>query len=335
MKKILITGGAGFIGCNLVRKALDLSFKVTNIDLLSYASNENNNNDCKNHSEYNFIKADIRDRKIIEEIIFSERPDYIMNLAAESHVDNSINSPDSFIETNIFGTYNLLEASRKYYLHNKSKTFIFHHISTDEVFGSLGEKGSFNENSPYKPRSPYSASKASSDHLVKAWQNTFNPPTLVTNCSNNYGPFQHPEKFIPLIITNILRDREIPIYGDGNNIRDWLHVNDHCDALLKILLNGKLGESYNIGSENELKNIDLVNLICQLMQEIKPSTKNYKNLIKFVKDRPGHDERYAINPRKIKKEVGWSPKILFNQGLKETIHWYIENKDWWMPLIKV
>ena len=335
MKKILITGGAGFIGCNLVRKALRASFKVTNIDLLSYASNKENNKDCENNPSYNFIKADIRDRKIIEEILFSEKPNYIMNLAAETHVDNSISSPKTFIETNIIGTFNLLEASRKYNTKNKSKNFIFHHISTDEVYGSLGEKGFFNEKSPYNPRSPYSASKASSDHLVKAWQNTYDLPTLITNCSNNYGPFQHPEKFIPLIITNIIRNREIPIYGDGKNIRDWLHVNDHCDALLKILLKGKIGESYNIGSNNEFKNIDLVKLICQLMQDIQPSSRNYANLIKFVKDRPGHDERYAINPQKVIKEIGWRPSISFKKGLKETIQWYLENKNWWMPLIKL
>lgn len=335
MKKILITGGAGFIGSNLIRKALNKKFNIVNLDFLIHGINSVNNREIKNNKSYKFIKEDINNLKKVEKIIFSEKPDYIMHLAAETHVDNSIINPSRFLETNVMGTFNLLEASRKYLEKYNPPDFIFHHISTDEVYGSLGREGSFTEESPYLPRSPYSASKASSDHLVNAWNATYGLPILITNCSNNYGPFQHPEKFIPLMITNILRDKEIPIYGNGQNIRDWLHVNDHCDALLKILLNGKIGESYNIGSENELKNIDLVNLICYLMQEIRPSKKNYKNLIKFVKDRPGHDERYAINPHKLKKEIDWTPKILFNKGLKDTIQWYINNKDWWMPLIRL
>ena len=335
MKKILITGGAGFIGSNLIKKALNKSFNIVNLDFLTYGVGSANNKEIEDNKSYKFIKEDINNFKKVEEIIFSEKPDFIMHLAAETHVDNSIINPSRFLETNVMGTFNLLEASRKYLERYNPSGFIFHHISTDEVYGSLGRKGSFTEESPYLPRSPYSASKASSDHLVNAWYSTYGLPILITNCSNNYGPLQHPEKFIPLIITNILRDKEIPIYGDGQNIRDWLHVNDHCDALLKILLKGKIGESYNIGSENELKNIDLVNLICDLMQEIKPCTKNYKKLIKFVKDRPGHDERYAIDPHKTKKEIGWTPKILFNKGLKETIQWYINNKSWWMPLIRL
>ena len=335
MKKIIVTGGSGFIGSNLIKKALKKGYNIVNLDNITYASSSQNNKDLISNPYYKFIKVDIRDSTKIEKIINFEQPNFIMNLAAETHVDNSIISPQSFIQTNIMGTFNLLEASRKYLIKNKGKSFIFHHISTDEVFGSLGKNGSFNERSPYSPRSPYSASKASSDHLVKAWQVTYNLPTLITNCSNNFGPYQHPEKLIPLVITNILRNKKIPVYGDGKNVRDWLYVDDHADALLKVLERGRIGENYNIGSENEIKNLDLINQICELMQELRPSSTNYKDLISFVKDRPGHDARYSINPAKIKKELQWEPKVKFKSGLIKTIEWYLKNKAWWMPLLKL
>tara|TARA_B100000242_G_C43049252_1_gene490064 strand:- start:1260 stop:2261 length:1002 start_codon:yes stop_codon:yes gene_type:complete len=329
MKKIIITGGNGFIGCNLVKKALKKGFNVVNIDALTYASNKLNNIEFSNYQNYTFFQEDILNEEKIYKIVSSEKPDYIMHLAAETHVDNSISSPLKFIETNIKGTYNLLEASRKYLKEYNPNNFIFHHISTDEVFGALGKKGFFTEESPYSPRSPYSASKAASDHLVNAWHYTYNLPTLITNCSNNYGPFQHSEKLIPLVITNILMKKEIPVYGDGTNVRDWLHVHDHVDALFEVLEKGTIGESYNIGSENEIKNIELVHKICEIMQNLNNVTQDCKQLIKFVEDRPGHDERYAICPKKINNQIKWKSKINFDEGLKNTINWYVNNEEWW------
>lgn len=333
IKLIIITGGAGFIGSNFVNGWLrNHDETILNIDKLTYAGNLDNVIQHEDDPNHQFMKADICD-PILDDIIQVHRPRAIIHFAAESHVDRSILGPAAFIQTNINGTFNLLEAARKYWtpLPAKQKeTFRFIHISTDEVFGSLALGDSaFTEQNAYQPNSPYSASKASSDHLVRAYFHTYGFPTIITNCSNNYGPYQFPEKLIPLMIANALAEKSLPIYGDGKNIRDWLHVADHCQALLQVLNAGIPGETYNIGSNNERSNLEIVTLICEILDSIKPRTKgSYRELIKFVADRPGHDFRYAIDSSKIKRELNWQAAIPFRQGLEETVKWYLDNQVW-------
>ena len=332
--KILVTGGAGFIGSAVVRQAVRAGHEVVNLDVLTYAANLENVANVSNAPGYAFEQADIRDRAALDRIFADHRPDAVMHLAAESHVDRSIDGPGEFIETNINGTYNLLEAARAYWSREgKPAGFRFHHISTDEVFGSLGEDGQFTEDTPYDPRSPYSASKAASDHLVRAWHETYGLPVVMTNCSNNYGPFHFPEKLVPVVILKALSGQPIPVYGDGGNVRDWLYVEDHADALLCVLENGQLGRSYNIGGENEAKNIDLVRTICTHMDDLHPQGAPHADLITFVTDRPGHDRRYAIDPTRIRDELGWRPSVTVEEGLRRTVEWYLANEDWWRPLL--
>lgn len=316
MKKILVTGGAGFIGSNFIKYMLDKypDYKIINLDLLTYAGNLENLAEVENHPHYTFVKGDICDGSLVNQLV-SEGVNYIINFAAESHVDRSIEDPGVFIRTNVMGTQILLDAALK----NNIDKFV--QISTDEVYGSLGETGYFTEETPLAPNSPYSASKAGADMLVRAYHETFKLPVNITRCSNNYGPYQFPEKLIPLIIANAQEDKEIPVYGDGLNIRDWLHVKDHCSAIDAVLHRGKPGEVYNIGGHNEKKNIEIVKTILETLN--KP-----ESLIKFVKDRPGHDRRYAIDATKIKRELGWEPSYSFAKGIKETIYWYLENKEW-------
>jgi dTDP-glucose 4,6-dehydratase len=335
-KKILITGGAGFIGSALIRHIISNSENtVINVDKLTYAGNLDSLKSIESSSRYFFELSDICDSHKIQNIFRDYQPDIVMHLAAESHVDRSIDSPSEFINTNIFGTYALLEESRKYwtYLENdKKKKFRFHHISTDEVFGDLVKLDElFTEDTPYAPSSPYSASKASSDHLVRAWYRTYKLPILITNCSNNYGPYQFPEKLIPTIILNSIEGKKIPIYGTGEQVRDWLYVDDHARALLHVALNGKIGETYNIGGHNEIQNIEVVRIICSILDELLPIKNNiskYEDLISYVDDRPGHDTRYAIDATKISKDLGWIPDESFSSGIRKTVQWYIENTDW-------
>ncbi|NBZ89056.1 dTDP-glucose 4,6-dehydratase [Stagnihabitans tardus] len=332
--KLLVTGGAGFIGSAVVRRAIALGHEVVNLDSLTYAANLENVAGVSSSNLYSFEQADIRDRARLDEIFATHRPDAVMHLAAESHVDRSIDGPGDFILTNINGTFNLLEAARGYWQRaGKPEGFRFHHISTDEVFGSLGEEGQFTEETPYDPRSPYSASKAASDHLVRAWHETYGLPVVLTNCSNNYGPFHFPEKLVPVVILNALHGRPIPVYGAGLNVRDWLYVEDHADALLTVVQRGQLGRSYNIGGENEARNIDLVRTICALMDEMHPAGAPHDRLITFVTDRPGHDARYAIDPKRIREELGWRPSVTLEQGLRKTVRWYLDNEAWWRPLL--
>ncbi|RCW82051.1 dTDP-glucose 4,6-dehydratase [Paracoccus lutimaris] len=332
--KILVTGGAGFIGSAVVRLAVRRGHEVVNLDALTYAANLENVASVSNSPLYSFEQADIRDREALDRVLDTHKPDAVMHLAAESHVDRSIDGPGAFIETNVTGTYNLLEAARAYWTRSgKPAGFRFHHISTDEVFGSLGETGQFTEETSYDPRSPYSASKAASDHLVRAWHETYGLPVVLTNCSNNYGPFHFPEKLVPVVILNALHGRPIPVYGDGGNVRDWLYVEDHADALLLVLEKGELGRSYNIGGENEAKNIDLVRTICAEMDRLCPENAPHDQLITFVTDRPGHDRRYAIDPDRIRNELGWRPSVTVEEGLRRTVEWYLENQDWWRPLL--
>lgn len=332
--KILVTGGAGFIGSAVVRLAIARGHQVVNLDALTYAANLENVAAAAQSADYSFEQADIRDRAALDRILDQHRPDAIMHLAAESHVDRSIDGPGAFVETNVTGTFNLLEAARTYWTaQGKPQDFRFHHISTDEVFGSLGETGQFTETTPYDPRSPYSATKAASDHLVRAWHETYGLPVVLTNCSNNYGPFHFPEKLVPVVILNALHGRPIPVYGDGGNVRDWLYVEDHADALLLVLQKGQTGHSYNIGGENEAKNIDLVRTICAEMDRLRPDAAPHDRLITFVTDRPGHDRRYAIDPTRIRTELGWRPSVTVEQGLRLTVEWYLENEDWWRPLL--
>ena len=331
--KFLITGGLGFIGTNLIKHLLEeYNHEILNVDKVTYASNFEYRENMSSNKSYNLIKGDICDRDLIRKILDDFNPDFIMNLAAESHVDKSISGPEDFIQTNIIGTFNLLKNTRDYWNKlsiEKRKNFRFLHISTDEVYGSLDNGGLFNELSPYKPNSPYAASKASSDHLVRAWNKTYGLPTIISNCSNNYGPHQYPEKLIPLVILNALNNKPLPIYGDGLQIRDWLHVQDHVKALYKIITRGKIGETYNIGANNQISNIKLVQTICGFLDsEIKNKPKNitsFSELIKFVEDRPGHDICYGIDSEKLCKTLDWKPEIDFERGIEETIKWYVSN----------
>ena len=339
LNRILVTGGAGFIGGTLIRRILtNFNSIIYNIDSLNYASDLRSINNLENSKDRHYhININLKSIEDTKDAVQKADPDIIFHLAAESHVDRSIMEPKVFIESNITGTFNLLEASRSHWENLpdlRKRKFKFIHISTDEVFGSLKKNDLFNENSNYDPRSPYSASKAASDHLAKAWFNTYNLPTIITNCSNNFGPFQFPEKLIPLIILNALKGEQIPIYGNGENIRDWLYVEDHIDALLLVAQKGKAGERYCIGANNEKNNNFIAKEICYILEQYIPSKIPYSNLIKFVKDRPGHDKRYAIDSTKIKNELGWTPKINFNEGLKKTITWYINNKEWCKDIIK-
>jgi dTDP-glucose 4,6-dehydratase len=332
--RIIITGGAGFIGSALIRQLLnETNFQVLNIDKLTYAGNLESLPDVEINPNYQFLRADICDSDAMNNAFAQFKPDAVMHLAAESHVDRSIDGPGEFIQTNVVGTYVLLEASRKYWMtlsDEAKKAFRFHHISTDEVYGTLGETGFFTEETAYQPNSPYSASKAGSDHLVRAWLHTYGMPTLITNCSNNYGPYQFPEKLIPLMINNALEGKPLPIYGKGDNIRDWLFVDDHARALRTVLENGVVGEVYNIGGFNEHTNLDVVHTLCEILDELLPESTHvpHKNLIEFVIDRPGHDQRYAIDATKIEKELGWTPDETFKTGIRKTVEWYLNNRQW-------
>ena len=331
--KLLVTGGAGFIGSAVVRQAIGRGHHVVNLDALTYAACLDNLASVADSPLYTFEQANICDRAALDRILATHRPDAIMHLAAESHVDRSIDAPGDFIATNITGTFTLLEAARAYWTReDKPQGFRFHHISTDEVFGTLGPKGMFTEDTPYAPNSPYSASKAASDHLVRAWGETYGLPYVLTNCSNNYGPFHFPEKLIPVVILNALSGRPIPVYGTGENIRDWLFVEDHADALLTVLEKGRNHRSYNIGGENEARNIDLVRTICSILDRLRPANHPYADQITFVTDRPGHDARYAIDPARIRNELGWRPSVTLEEGLERTLRWYLDNEGWWRAL---
>lgn len=332
--KILVTGGAGFIGSAVVRLAILQGHSVVNVDALTYAANLANVAQVVDSPSYRFEQVDICDRQALDRVFDAHQPDAVMHLAAESHVDRSIDGPAAFVQTNVMGTFTMLEAARRYWTSRGGPDrFRFHHISTDEVFGSLGKTGQFSETTPYDPRSPYSASKAGSDHLVRAWHETYGLPVVVTNCSNNYGPYHFPEKLVPVVILKALAGEPIPVYGDGGNVRDWLYVEDHADALLLVIEKGRNGRSYNIGGENEAKNIDLVRMICGHMDDLRPQGAPHADLITFVPDRPGHDRRYAIDPSRIRDELGWRPSVTVEEGLRRTVEWYLQNRDWWEPLL--
>ena len=331
--KILVTGGAGFIGSAVVRRAVAEGHAVVNVDALTYAACLENVAPVADSPLYAFEKADIRDPDSLARIFRDHKPDAVMHLAAESHVDRSIDGPRAFIETNVTGTFNLLEAARTHWESiGKPETFRFHHVSTDEVYGSLGPEGKFTEETPYAPRSPYSASKAASDHLVRAWHETYGLPVVITNCSNNYGPYHFPEKLIPVIILNALAGKPVPIYGSGENVRDWLYVEDHAEALLLVLRRGTVGRSYNIGGENEATNLQIARAICAILDARRPEGAPHERLITFVADRPGHDLRYAIDPGRIREELGWRPSVTLAEGLERTVDWYLENRAWWQAL---
>jgi dTDP-glucose 4,6-dehydratase len=342
---VLVTGGAGFIGSAVVRHILaDTDASLVNVDALTYAGNLESIPGAEDTGRYVFAQVDICDFAALSSVFAEHQPDLVMHLAAESHVDRSIDGPGAFIQTNIVGTYNMLEAARSYWQSldgDKKAGFRFHHISTDEVYGDLhGTTDLFTESTSYEPSSPYSASKASSDHLVRAWGRTFGLPIIVTNCSNNYGPYHFPEKLVPHIILNALHGKPLPVYGDGSQIRDWLYVEDHARALFKVVTEGKLGETYNIGGHNEKRNIEVVETICDLLEELAPvnansriSGKGFKELITFVKDRPGHDARYAIDASKIQRELGWTPQETFESGIRKTVQWYLDNPQWWQRVL--
>ena len=330
--KILVTGGAGFIGSAVVRRAVADGLSVVNVDKLTYAANIDNVADVAAHPAYAFEQADICDPAAMARLFASHDPDAVMHLAAESHVDRSIDGPAAFIHTNVVGTYTLLEAARTHWRGlpaARAAAFRFHHISTDEVYGTLGATGLFTEETPYAPNSPYSASKASSDHLVRAWHETYGLPVVVTNCSNNYGPYHFPEKLIPVVILNALAGKPVPVYGQGENVRDWLYVEDHATALLTVLQRGAIGETYNIGGNNEARNIDIVRTICGILDELRPADAPRERLITFVTDRPGHDFRYAIDAGKITRTLGWRPSVTLEEGLRRTVQWYLDNEPWW------
>lgn len=341
MKKIIVTGGAGFIGSAVIRHIIhNTNDSVVNVDKLTYAGNVESLVEVASSDRYFFEQVDICDAKNIARIFQEHQPDCVMHLAAESHVDRSIDGPGEFMTTNIMGTYVLLEEARRYFSalsEERQHKFRFHHISTDEVYGDLGETGLFTETTSYEPSSPYSASKASSDHLVRAWQRTFGLPTIVTNCSNNYGPYHFPEKLIPLVILNALAGKSLPVYGDGSQIRDWLYVEDHAKALYKVVTEGIVGETYNIGGHNERRNIDVVKTICAILDDLSPSSdsacKKYEGLITYVTDRPGHDVRYAIDASKIERELGWVPEETFESGIRKTVEWYLANEVWWQRVL--
>lgn len=332
--KILVTGGAGFIGSAVVRLAIARGHSVVNLDALTYAGSLDNVASVAESPNYAFEHADICVENALARIFEQHKPDAVMHLAAESHVDRSIDGPAAFIETNIVGTYTLLQAALNHWkAQEQPERFRFHHISTDEVYGTLGPSGMFTEDSPYDPRSPYSASKASSDHLVRAWHETYGLPAIITNCSNNYGPYHFPEKLIPVVILSAISGNQIPIYGKGDNVRDWLYVEDHADALLLVLENAEVGRSYNIGGENERTNLELVETICSILDQKRPKTSgSYKDQISFVPDRPGHDKRYAIDPARIRDELGWRPSVTVEEGLEKTVQWYLDNEPWWRAL---
>ena len=335
MKKCLVTGGCGFIGSNYIRTVLNREedLLVVNLDKLTYAGNIQNLDGISSNN-LTIVKGDICDVDLVNSLFEKHHFDTVVHFAAESHVDRSIEGPAEFIQTNVVGTLNLLEQSRIFINKTNNKDFRFLHVSTDEVYGSLGDDGKFLETTPYDPSSPYSASKAGSDHLVRAWNRTFGLPTLITNCSNNYGSYQFPEKLVPLMIINCLQGSPLPVYGKGENVRDWLFVGDHCDAIHTVLAKGEMGETYNIGGNNEIKNIDVVTIICSLLDEIYPreNGSSYSDLITFVKDRPGHDFRYAIDAGKIQNHLGWSPNESFETGIRKTIHWYLDNQNWWKAI---
>ena len=335
--RVLVTGGAGFIGSNLVRMLVTGGCHVLNLDKLTYAGNALSLVDLS-ESQHELVVADITNATALAAAFQRFQPQAVMHLAAESHVDRSIDGPGEFIQTNVVGTLKMLEAATEYWRsleEDAAARFRFHHISTDEVYGSLGETGKFTETTPYDPHSPYSASKASSDHLVRAWNDTYGLPVLITNCSNNYGPYQFPEKLIPVVILKALRGESIPVYGKGENIRDWLHVEDHCRALIAVVAQGRVGETYNIGGDNEMQNIELVRLLCSILDELKPRSdgQSYAEQITFVTDRPGHDLRYAIDATKIQNELGWSPQFDRESGMRSTVQWYLDRQDWWQPIL--
>jgi len=338
-RSIVITGGAGFIGSNFVHHWCENypEDRVIVLDALTYAGNLNNLATLKDRKNFRFLQGDICDRALVDELFASENIDTVAHFAAESHVDRSILGPGAFVQTNVVGTFTLLESFRQHWLSNhQPDNYRFLHVSTDEVYGSLGvDDPAFTETTPYAPNSPYSASKAGSDHLARAYFHTYGMPTIITNCSNNYGSYHFPEKLIPLMCINILLGKPLPVYGDGQNVRDWLYVRDHCQALDTVIHKGKAGETYNIGGNNEVKNIDLVRMLCELMDELAPDlpVKPAQNLITFVKDRPGHDRRYAIDASKIRTELGWQPQETVEGGLRKTIQWYLDHRDWWQPLL--
>jgi len=338
-KTLIITGGAGFIGSAVVRHLIQKTdYRVVNLDRLTYAGNLDSVAEVAGSKRYAFEQVDIRDRHELDRVFREHRPSGVMHLAAESHVDRSIEGPAEFIDTNIVGTYTLLEAARSYWneLEGEDKTsFRFHHVSTDEVYGTLGESGLFTETTPYQPNSPYSASKAASDHLVRAWHHTYGLPVVTSNCSNNYGPYQFPEKLIPHMILNALDGKPLPIYGDGSNIRDWLYVDDHVQALVRILERGRVGQTYNVGGHNEKTNLEVVTTLCSLLDEQlhDSSHRPHQNLITYVKDRPGHDQRYAIDATRIQQDLGWVPEETFETGLRKTVQWYLQSHDWWSRVL--
>lgn len=337
-RRLLVTGGAGFIGSNFVLYWCDTypDDRLVVLDALTYAGNRRNLASVEGRQNFRFVEGDICDRALIDKLLEEENIDAIAHFAAESHVDRSILGPGAFVQTNVVGTFTLLEAFRHRWQATRSETGVFLHVSTDEVYGSLGPNDpAFTETTPYAPNSPYSASKAGSDHLVRAYHHTYGLPTIITNCSNNYGPYQFPEKLIPLMCINALIGKQLPVYGDGQNIRDWLFVIDHCRALDVVIHRGKPGETYNVGGNNEVKNLDLVKTLCELMDELAPDlpVRPCTNLITFVKDRPGHDRRYAINSTKLKTQLDWMPSVTVQEGLRKTVEWYLQNRDWWEPLL--